>query len=137
MLFHCAARRTGSRGNLAPDESVRSSLAAQPRPALLFNLLGTHDAHAAAGLAPACDGRAARADPGILTRRAAYVIEINARIEHGTLIVSIEYSRRAHDAESIARIGAALRDALQGMAHGSPAPVRAARCGRIINGDRR
>ena len=105
---------------LAPDESVRSSLAAQPRPALLFNLLGTHDVTLppASRLRVTDEPHGQSRDPDAPR---AYVIEINARIEHGTLIVTIEYSRRAHDAESIARFGAALRDALQGMAHGSPA----------------
>jgi non-ribosomal peptide synthase protein (TIGR01720 family) len=103
---------------LSPDESLRNALAAQPRPALLFNLLGTHDVT----LPPASRLRVTDEPHGRSRDQdtpRAYVLELNARVERGSLIVTLEYSRLAHDAETIARFAAALRDALQGMAHGT------------------
>jgi len=104
--------------HLTPDESVRSTLAAQPRPSVLFNLLGTHDVT----LPP--ESRLRVVDEPHGRERSpeaprAYGLELNARIERGSLIVSIEYSRRTHDAETIARFATALRDALHSLAAGS------------------
>jgi non-ribosomal peptide synthase protein (TIGR01720 family) len=101
--------------HLTPDESVRSALAAQTRPAVLFNLLGTHDVT----LPPesrlrVVDEPQGRARSPEAPR--AYVLELNARVERGALIVSIEYSRRSYDAETIARFASALRDALLSLA---------------------
>jgi non-ribosomal peptide synthase protein (TIGR01720 family) len=103
---------------LAPDESLRSSLAAQPRPAVLFNLLGTHDVTLppASRLRVTDERQGQFRDPDAAR---AYGLELNARVERGALIVSIEYSRLSHGAQAIARFAAAWRDALQGMAHGS------------------
>ena len=107
---------------LAPDESLRNALAAQPRPAVLFNLLGTHDL----SLPPASRLRVT-GDPQGRTRSPhgprAYVIEINARVERGALIVAIEYSRQALSAGSMARFAVALRGALQAMGRGASTPA--------------
>jgi non-ribosomal peptide synthase protein (TIGR01720 family) len=101
---------------LTPDESLRSALAAQPRPSLLFNLLGTHDVTLppASRLRVMDEPHGQSRDPDAPR---AYVLELNARVEHGALIINIEYSRLAHGAEAIARFAAALRDALQRMVH--------------------
>lgn len=101
---------------LTPDESLRSALAAQPRPSLLFNLLGTHDVALppASRLRVTDEPHGQSRDPDAPR---AYVLELNARVEHRALIINIEYSRLAHDAEAIARFAAALRDALHGTAH--------------------
>jgi hypothetical protein len=42
-----------------------------------------------------------------------YALELNARIENGSLIITIEYSRVAHAADEIARFTSAFRDALE------------------------
>jgi non-ribosomal peptide synthase protein (TIGR01720 family) len=106
---------------LAPDESLRAALAAHPRPALLFNLLGTHDLSL-----PPASGLRVTDEPHGRPRSPdgprAYVIELNARVESGSLIVAIEYSRQALTAESMACFTAALRGALQAVAHGSSTP---------------
>jgi non-ribosomal peptide synthase protein (TIGR01720 family) len=106
----------------SPDESLRTALAAQPRPVLLFNLLGTHDV-----MLPPASRLRVTDEPQGRTRSPdaprAYALELNARVERGALVVSIEYSRRAHGAESIARFVAALRDALQGMGRTAPEHV--------------
>jgi non-ribosomal peptide synthase protein (TIGR01720 family) len=107
---------------LTPDGAVRSALAAQPRPSVLFNLLGTHDVvlPAASRLRVTDEPQGRSRDPHAPR---PYVLELNARVDQGAFIVSIEYSRRAHDADGMARFAAALRDALLGMAHGSSVPL--------------
>jgi non-ribosomal peptide synthase protein (TIGR01720 family) len=103
---------------LAPDESMRVALAAQPRSAVLFNHLGTHDLT----LPPSARLRVMDAPQG-RTRSPdaprAYLLEINSRVEHGQLIVTIEYSRRAHRTATVERLADALRAALDGIARGS------------------
>lgn len=103
---------------LAPDESTRSALAAHSRPAVLFNHLGAHDVT----LPPASRLRVTDEPQGLARSADAprpYLLEINSRIEHGVLLVAIEYSRRAHSAATIERFAAALRSALGGIARGS------------------
>jgi non-ribosomal peptide synthase protein (TIGR01720 family) len=105
----------------APDESLRTALAAQPRPALLFNFLGTHDF----SLPPASRLRLTD-EPQGRTRNPdgprAYAIELNTRVEDGSLIVAIDYSRQAFPAESMARFASALRDALNAVARDTSTP---------------
>ncbi len=107
---------------LAPDESVRAALAAQPRPAVLFNHLGTHDL-----TLPAASRLRVTDEPQGLARSVEaprpYVLEINARVECGALIVAVEYSRQAHSPASMERFVGALRGRLEGIARGSSLPV--------------
>jgi non-ribosomal peptide synthase protein (TIGR01720 family) len=103
---------------LTPDEPLRAALAAQPPSALLFNLLGTHDVT----LPPASWLRVADEPQGRSRSPDAprpYHLELNARVERGAFIISIEYSGRAYGAEAMARFAAALRDALHGITHGA------------------
>jgi non-ribosomal peptide synthase protein (TIGR01720 family) len=103
---------------LAPDESTRVLLAAQPRSAVLFNHLGTHDL-----TLPSSARLRVTNEPQGQTRSPdaprAYLLEINSRVERGQLIVTIDYSRRAHSATTIERFADALRSALDGVALGS------------------
>jgi non-ribosomal peptide synthase protein (TIGR01720 family) len=98
--------------HLAPDESVRAALAAPGRPSVLFNLLGTHDVSLPA------ESRLRVIDPPRAQTRhpdavRPYGLELNARIESASLIVTIEYSRLAHAADDIERFASAFRDALE------------------------
>ena len=106
---------------LAPDESLRAALAAQPRPALLFNFLGTHDLSL-----PTASRLRVTDEPQGRTRSPdgprAYAIELNTRVEDGSLIVAIDYSRQAFPAESMARFASALRDALHAVARDTSTP---------------
>ena len=102
---------------LAPDESLRAALAARRRPAMLFNLLGTHDVT----LPPASRLRVTdepHGRPRSPDAARPYLLELNARVEGGALIVTIEYSRKAYDADAMAPFAEALRHAMQGMARG-------------------
>jgi non-ribosomal peptide synthase protein (TIGR01720 family) len=103
---------------LAPDESMRVALAAQPRSPVLFNHLGTHDL-----TLPRSARLRVMDEPQGRTRSPdaprAYLLEINSRVERGQLIVTIEHSRRAHSAATIERLADALRAALDGIARGS------------------
>ncbi|HEX6048444.1 MAG TPA: condensation domain-containing protein, partial [Gemmatimonadaceae bacterium] len=85
---------------LTPDESLRAALEAQPRPTVLFNLLGTHDV-----TLPASSRLRVTDEPQGRPRSPdaprPYLLELNARVERGALIVTIEYSRLAHDDETI------------------------------------
>ena len=103
---------------LAPDDATRAALASQPRPAVLFNHLGTHDLTLppAARLRPTDEPRGRARNP---TAPRAYAIEINTRVERGTLIVTIEYSRATHDSASVEQFAAAYHTALEGIARGS------------------
>jgi non-ribosomal peptide synthase protein (TIGR01720 family) len=105
---------------LSPDESVRVALAAQPRPWVLFNHLGTHDLAlpTASGLQVVDEpqGRARSLDAP-----RPYVIEINTRVERGTLIARVEYSRQAYSDPAADRFATAFRSALVAVAHGSSA----------------
>ena len=98
--------------HLSPDESIRAALAAQPRSRVLFNLLGTHDVSLPPGSRlRVLDAPYARPrDPDAVR---PYALELNARIENGSLIITIEYSRLAYAAEDIARFTSAFRDALE------------------------
>jgi non-ribosomal peptide synthase protein (TIGR01720 family) len=93
-------------------------LAAQPRSAVLFNHLGTHDL-----TLPSSARLRVTNEPQGQTRSPdaprAYLLEINSRVERGQLIVTIDYSRRAHSATTIERFADALRSALDGVALGS------------------
>ncbi len=97
--------------HLAPDETIRARLAALPRPTLLFNYLGTHDL----ALPPASrlrvteeSGGRARSPQGARP----YLLELNARVQGGQLIVSIEYARRVHSPGTIQQFAASLRESL-------------------------
>ena len=100
---------------LAPDDATRAGLAAQPRPALLFNYLGTHDLTlpSAARLTVTDEPRGRERHPDAPR---AYAVEINARVESSHLVVTIEYSRHAHDAATMAQFAAAYRAALESIA---------------------
>jgi non-ribosomal peptide synthase protein (TIGR01720 family) len=103
---------------LTPDDATRAALASQPRPVVLFNHLGTHDLTLppAARLRPTDEPHGLARNP---EAPRAYAIEINTRVEQGTLIVTIEYSRRTHDAASMEQLATAYRTALEGIARGS------------------
>jgi len=108
---------------LAPDESARATLAAQPRPPVLFNYLGAHDL----ALPPASRLRVTdepHGRPRSPDAPRAYLIELNARIERGALIVAIEYSHRMHARESVEQLATHFRDALGTIARATlAAPV--------------
>ena len=105
---------------LSPDEAVRAALASQPRPAVLFNYLGAHDLT----LPPAARLRVTDEPHGRArspNAPRAYVLEMNARVERGALIVVIEYSRRLQNKESVERLAGHYRDALGAIARAIPA----------------
>jgi non-ribosomal peptide synthase protein (TIGR01720 family) len=107
---------------LAPDESVRAALAAQPRPVVLFNYVGTHDV-----TLPAASQLRVLAEPQGRARDLdaprPYSLEINARVEHGTLIITIEYARQAYTAAAMQDFGSSLCAALSRIACGASVPV--------------
>jgi len=72
---------------VAPDESVRAALAAQPRPAVLFNYVGSHDVTlpVASQLRVMVEPQGRARD---LDAPRPYSLEINARVEDGALIVT-------------------------------------------------
>jgi len=102
---------------LSPDESTRAALAAQPRPSVLFNHLGTHDL-----TLPSASHLRVVDGPGVPDRDPnaprAYVLELNSRIEDGRLIVSIEYPRQTMDRGTIERFAHALENAVRLIATG-------------------
>ena len=100
---------------LARDESTRTPLAALPRSAVLFNYLGAHDLT----LSPASRLRVTGEPQGQARSPDAprpYLIEINSRVERGMLIMTIEYSRRAHSTTTVERFAGALRATLERIA---------------------
>ena len=100
---------------LAPDDATRAALAAQRRPAWLFNYLGTHDLTlpSAARLTVTDEPRGRERHPDAPR---AYAVEINARVERSHLVVTIEYSPHAHDAASMEHFATAYRAALETIA---------------------
>ena len=105
---------------LAPDERTRDVLAAQPRPALLFNHLGTHDVTlpAASRLRVVDEPHGRARSPAA---RRPYPLELNSRVEGGVLVVTLEYARDLYRAEAIEAFVALFRDALASVAASAPA----------------
>ncbi len=106
---------------LSPDAAIRERLAAQPRPAVLFNYLGAFDLALpeASGLRLTDEPTGRTRDPEAVR---PYLLEINARQQAGRLSVVIEYDHTVHDAATMARLAGALRTALERLADG---PVHA------------
>ncbi|HSJ63108.1 MAG TPA: condensation domain-containing protein [Gemmatimonadaceae bacterium] len=110
---------------LSPDAALRKALGECARPALLFNYLG-----ARGGLPPDAPIRIAREPHGRSRSPGsprAYVLEVNAYVQSGMLTLDIEYSRRLHRPDSIARLGAALGSALSTFATNGQASFALAR----------
>jgi hypothetical protein len=85
----------------------------------LFNLLGTHDVSLpAASRLRVIDGPNAR--PRSPDAARPYTLELNARVENGSLIITIEYSRHAHSPADIDRFALALREALERSTESAP-----------------
>lgn len=97
--------------HLAPDVPLRAQLAARSRSNLLFNYLGTHDLAlpAASRLRVLEDGSGGARSPH---GSRPYLLELNARVEAGRLLISVEYARAVHQDATIRRFAALFRDAL-------------------------
>lgn len=107
--------------HLSPDAGIRAALAAQARPALLFNYLGTYDL----ALPPSSRLRVTDEATGRMRSPDAarpYLLELNSRFEGGVLILTIEYTRALQRTESIERFRVCVRDALETVARAAPAP---------------
>jgi non-ribosomal peptide synthase protein (TIGR01720 family) len=105
---------------LSPDVVTREALASQARPALLFNHLGVRDP----ALAPASRLRVTDEPTGLMRSPdapRAYLLELNSRFQDGSLVLTIEYSREVHDADSLERFALCLRDALDAVSRAVPA----------------
>jgi non-ribosomal peptide synthase protein (TIGR01720 family) len=105
--------------HLAPNDPAGAALAAQPRPGVLFNYLGDHDL-----ALPGASGLRVTDEPHGRTRSPnaprAYALEINARVERGTLVFAIEYSTQLHTTAGIERLAGHIRDALAAIADVTP-----------------
>ncbi|HUQ81694.1 MAG TPA: condensation domain-containing protein [Gemmatimonadaceae bacterium] len=107
--------------HLAPNGVTRAALAGQPRPGILFNYLGDHDVAlpAASGLRVTDEPHGRMRSPNAPR---AYVLEINARVERGVLLVAIEYSTQLHTAAAIERLAEHIRHALDSIVSSMSAP---------------
>jgi tyrocidine synthetase-2 len=99
---------------LGTAAGIGRALAQRPRPEMLFNYLGLTDGHRRS------DSRTRVTDEPHGRRRSpnsprAYVLEINARVEDGQLMLALEYSRRLHRPQSIAALADGLRESLVGI----------------------
>jgi non-ribosomal peptide synthase protein (TIGR01720 family) len=100
---------------LSSDASIRAGLAAMPRPALLFNYLGTFDLSVpeSSGLRVTNESSGRTRDPDA---ERPYPLEINARLQDGRLVVTIEFARTQHAGAAIDRLARALRSSLDAIA---------------------
>jgi non-ribosomal peptide synthase protein (TIGR01720 family) len=99
---------------LSPDGALREALGAHSRPSLLFNYLGTRGSlppDSPIRIATESHGRSRSPDGP-----RAYILEVNAYVQGGVLTLDIEYSRRLHRQDSIARLAGALSNALATLA---------------------
>jgi non-ribosomal peptide synthase protein (TIGR01720 family) len=105
---------------LAPDARLRARLGAAPRPALLFNYLGTHDLTLppASHLRLSDEASGRQRSPDVVR---PYLIEINCRVQDGRLVVVVEYSTRVHRTATMEHFSALLRDSLLRIAGAQPA----------------
>ena len=94
------------------DVTLRDELAAQPRPEVLFNYLGqARQAYAGGALfRPLFVGIGQAYGPG---NSRAHVLDVNARVENGQLVVRWQYPRSAYRPETIQRLAQAYLDELR------------------------
>ena len=101
--------------HLAPDERLRARLAARRRSTLLFNYMGTHDLSLPAATRLRVTGEASGSarSPDVVR---PYLLELNARVEEGRLVVTVEYARNVHERATVEQFAARFRDALDRVA---------------------